>query len=554
MSNDESPDVIYLDADSEITEAIDKLKAAHGHEVRVAVPARSAMLQSAVNLKLLKKTAHTAGKKLILVSSDKATLSLAAGLGMLVAKNVKAEAEVPDMAMAPPEVSSEPVVIEQAVEESAKEAKAAKKARKSKNSKEGFEKQRIDLDEETPQEPAHHPSHQAVPQSKGKGPKVPNFTGLNKKIGLIAGVLAVIIALVLAYIFLPTANATLVAKAQKTPVNVKFVLDSTTRKSDYSQGIVAADQLSITKDLSAQYTATGKKDVGTKANGSVAVKNCEDTNPHALPAGAKLTSGGKSFTTNGAVNIPAGSFSGGGTVCTSSTVSVGITSDANGDSYNMSNATFAVAGMSAKITATGSTSGGTSKVAVVVTQEDIDKAKKDMIDQATTSAKQDVSNKAGSDQKVFDETFTSDVTGVTASAPVDSESAGGTVSAKVKYSMLSAAKSDLDKLFFEQIKTQIPANNQVYQSGAADAKYTIKLNTPDKADAQAVSNAYYGQNIDSREAAKALAGKSKKDATDAITPKFPQVTSVQVETNPALSPNLPFFASRITIQIKVSTD
>ncbi len=552
-----SVDVIYLEADSEITEAIDKLKSARGREVRIAVPGRSTMLQSAVNLKLLKKTAHNGGKKLVLISSDRATLSLAAGLGLLVAKNVKAEALLPSSAMAPPQSSHEPVVIDQAAEETKNSRSSSSSSRSSSRSKnsssDDTDNNYIDLSEDGSSDSDIQKASAGHSKKSKQSPKIPNFMGLNKKISITVAAFAVFIMLMLAYVFLPTAKVTLLAKAQKTPVNVEFTLDSTVRKSDYSQGLVAANQLTVTKDLSAQYTATGKKDVGTKATGSISVKNCDDTSTHSVPANTVMTSNGKTFTTNSAIVVPAGS-AGGGIVNCSATVNVAVTATQSGDTYNVSNASFSVAGQPSKVTGTGSTSGGTTKIAVVVTQADIDKAQKEMIDSASQNAKQDVESKAGSDERFFPETFTSSVSGLTTSAPVDSESSGGTVSAKVKYSELSANNTDLDNLFTEQIKTQIPGSNQLYQSGWKDAKYSAKPSSSEKAEVKAVGNAFYGQAIDIKQVARDLSGKAKKDATDVVTPKYPQVTGVQVESNPALAPNIPFFANRITVEIKVNTD
>ena len=549
-------DVIYLEADSEITEAIDKLKSARGREVRIAVPARSTMLQSAVNLKLLKKTAQKSGKKLVLISSDRATLSLAAGLGLLVAKNVKAEALLPSSAVAPPRSSHEPVVIDQAREEagqsrgsssSSSSSRSSSKSSSNNDSNNNY----IDLSEDSQSDSEIQKANAGHSKKSKQSPKIPNFMGLNKKISIIVAVFAAFIMLVLTYVFLPTAKVTLLAKAQKTPVNVEFTLESTVKESDFSQGLVAANQLTVTKDLSAQYTATGKKDVGTKATGSVKISNATSSNPVSLPAGATLTASGKTFSLNQAVTVPGATVSGG---IVPGTINTQITATQNGDSYNLSGATFSVSSGGPLLTATGSTSDGTTKIAVVVTQADIDKAQKEMIDSASQNAKQDVESKAGSDERFFPETFTSTVSGLTTSAPVDSESSGGTVSAKVKYSELSANNTDLDKLFSEQIKTQIPGSNQLYQSGWKDAKYSAKPSSSEKAEVKAISNAFYGQAIDTKQVARDLSGKAKKDATDVVTPKYPQVTGVQVESSPALAPNIPFFANRITVEIKVNTD
>ncbi len=549
-------DVIYLEADSEITEAIDKLKSARGREVRIAVPARSTMLQSAVNLKLLKKTAQKSGKKLVLISSDRATLSLAAGLGLLVAKNVKAEALLPSSAMAPPHSSHEPVVIDQAREEAGQSRGSSSSSSSSRSSSKSSsnndnDNNYIDLSEDSQSDSDIQKANAGHSKKSKQSPKIPNFMGLNKKISIIVAVFAAFIMLVLAYVFLPTAKVTLLAKAQKTPVNVEFTLDSTVKESDFSQGLVAANQLTVTKDLSAQYTATGKKDVGTKATGSVKISNATSSNPVSLPAGATLTASGKTFSLNQGVTVPGATVSGG---IVPGTINTQITATQNGDSYNLSGATFSVSSGGPVLTATGSTSDGTTKIAVVVTQADIDKAQKEMIDSASQNAKQDVESKSSSDERFFPETFTSTVSGLTASAPVDSESSGGTVSAKVKYSELSANNTDLDKLFTEQIKTQIPGSNQLYQSGWKDAKYSAKPSSSEKAEVKAISNAFYGQAIDIKQVARDLSGKAKKDATDIVTPKYPQVTGVQVESSPALAPNIPFFANRITVEIKVNTD
>jgi hypothetical protein len=234
---------------------------------------------------------------------------------------------------------------------------------------------------------------------------------------------------------------------------------------------------------------------------------------------------------------------------------VAITATQNGDSYNLSSATFSVAGQPSKVTGTGTTSGGTSKVATVVSQADIDKAKKSVIDDATSNAKNELQDKVGDNQRAFEQTLVVEATSATSSVPVDGEASTATLTAKVKFSELAASNDDLDELFKTQIQSQIPGGNQIYQSGYNDAKYAlVKSFGAEKADMTATSDAFYGQTIDKNQVAHDLAGKAKKDATDAVTPKYPQVSQVLVETTPPLTPNLPFFANRITVEIKVQTD
>jgi hypothetical protein len=551
MPENSNPDVIYLESDSEITEAIDKLKASDSAEVRIAVPARSTILQSAINLKLLKKAATSTHKKLVVVSADKATVSMAAGLGILIAKNVKAESSVPIAGNLPSEARSEPVVIDQSDFSDDHHGVSSDKS-SSKNSG-SFEKKHISLKDTNKKSKESRKDEVNKSKRDSNEPKVPNFMGLNKKIAIFVGIIAGFILLILAYIFLPTAKVILNTKAQKTPINVQFTLDAGTKKSDFDAARIAADQISTTKDLSAQYSASGKKDIGTKASGNITISNCSNSDDFTIPAGTSLSSSGQKFTLNSSVTVPGAKFSS-GNCSKAGTVGGSITASANGDSYNISSGTFSITGYDSKVTGSGSTSGGSSKVVTVVTQSDIDTAKNEMINNATESAKQELSKKGNDNQKVFADTFSTDVTNINASAPADSESAGGTVSARVKYSELAAAKSDLDKVFEIQLKTQIPANNQLYQTGSSDAIYTVSKLTSESAQMQAVGNAFYGQIIDIKAVSKEVAGKSKKSAADVVQPMYSQVESVQVESTPALMPYLPFFANRITVEIKVKTD
>lgn len=554
MPENSNPDVIYLESDSEITEAIDKLKASSSDEVRIAVPARSTMLQSAINLKLLKKAATTAHKKLVVVSGDKATVSMAAGLGILIAKNVKAESSVPIASNLPLEGKNEPVVIDQSdFEDSASSYPEGSHNSSGSSNKSSFEKKHISLKDTNKKSKRSQRDNVDKSKRNPNEPKVPNFMGLNKKIAVFVGILAGIVLLVLAYIFLPTAKVILNTKAQKTPINVQFTLDAGTKRSDPEAAIVAADQITTTKDLSAQYTASGKKDIGTKASGTITISNCSNSDDFTIPAGTSLSSSGQKFTLNASAAVPGAKFSN-GNCSKAGTASGSITATANGDSYNISNGTFSISGYDSKVTGSGSTTGGSSKVVTVVTQGDIDKAKNEMIANATEGAKQELSKKGNDNQKVFADTFSSEVSNISATSPEGSESSGGTVSARVKYSELAAAKSDIDKVFEVQLKTQVPANNQLYQTGSSDAIYTVAKSTGDSAQMQAVGNAFYGQTIDTEAVSKEVSGKSKKSAADVVQPKYPQVESVQVESTPALMPYLPFFANRIEVEIKVKTE
>src|SRR3982750_3848561 len=91
-----SKDVIYIDVDDEITGIIDKIENSPQKVVALVLPKRAASLQSIVNMKLLARSAGTAGKNTVLITSEQALLPLAGAAGLHVAKNLQSKPEVPD--------------------------------------------------------------------------------------------------------------------------------------------------------------------------------------------------------------------------------------------------------------------------------------------------------------------------------------------------------------------------------------------------------------------------------------------------------------------------
>ena len=61
----------YIDIDEEITSIVDRLRKAKAREIVIVIPKRALLIQSIVNLKLLKKEADNLRKQIIIVTQDK---------------------------------------------------------------------------------------------------------------------------------------------------------------------------------------------------------------------------------------------------------------------------------------------------------------------------------------------------------------------------------------------------------------------------------------------------------------------------------------------------
>ncbi len=537
-------DVLYLEADEEITAAINKLVAVKGASVKIVVPKRSTLLQSIVNLKLLKKAADDAHKQLVLVTGDRTSTHLAGRVGLPVAATLKSTPATPVVA---PQSDMASDVIE--AEELAANPLEGEKPKPVTGPKPSYAKPMV------VRTPVGEAAADTTAGALGsKKPRVPDFSSLQRKLLIGGGVLAFLILLYVVNIFITQANVTLYAKGAQIKAAFTFTVDPSLSKTDKDKLVLAGKALKSDKSLTATATATAKKDVGTKASGSVSIQNCEDTNAHGFPAGSVVTSGGKNFSTTESVTIPSGSFSGGGQNCTSAAVSVAVTASQAGDSYNLASGTkYTSPSLTANYKITGSQmSGGTSKTVTVLAQVDIDKARDDAVTKDKDTAQKDLENKAGNDQKAINESFTATAGEVTSSVAVGDEASTAVVTVKVSYTELAVNKAEYEDLVKAQEQKQVTDQNQIYDTGIDAAKLTAK--PVDAGGRQAfdfAADAYGGAKVDTAEVAKQIKGKRYGDAAD-IAAKVTGVEKAEISISPGWSTSIPSMVSHIHITLKVA--
>src|SRR3989338_3201771 len=84
-----TPLVLYLEIDEEVASIIDRVRQLAAKQVALVIPAGSALLASAVNLKLLARQLTKLGKELTIVTKDKKGKRLAVALGIPVLTEIK---------------------------------------------------------------------------------------------------------------------------------------------------------------------------------------------------------------------------------------------------------------------------------------------------------------------------------------------------------------------------------------------------------------------------------------------------------------------------------
>lgn len=566
-----SQTALYLEADEDITSAIDKLMRNPSASVQVVAPKRSTMLQSIINLKLLKKAAADAGKELVLVTNDKIATELAGRVGLAVAPSLGAKPVIAEVssARAPQNediIEDDDEVAPQAVTAVAPVAKRPLFARKDLDDKTAGS-----LAAEAAVSSAAGATEATVPPTLGgaageaalakspAGPHVPNFDVLKRRVIWVGLAAVLIVGYVVLMAVFTKATVTLYAAGSKVPIDATFSVDPS-GKTSASDAVLSGQKITSTKDVTGTFTATGQKDVGTKAAGQMTVKNEYDTSPHTLSAGTRFAApDGKIFKTTTEVTVPGATpvLVKGKPAVQAGSMNVAVTADANGDSYNEAPARYTIVAyagdMQANIYGQGAQmGGGTSKVITVVAQTDIDKAKADILAKDKDAPQVALKAKVPAGFQALPGSFAVDPGAATSVPALDAEAGSATLTVPVAYSLLAVDKAAFVSFITAQEQGQIGKENQIYDDGLKTAEITAA----DKDDKgrprfKLSTDAYSGLRLDTTAIAAAVAGKRYGDASE-IAGKQAGVQHAEVVISPSWATSLPKNARKIRVIIQVA--
>lgn len=533
-------DVIYIDVEDDITSIISKVKAGTNSIVALVPPKRIGVLQSAVNLKLLQRAAKTEGKHVVLITSDHSLLSLAAGIKMPIAKNLQSRPEIPHSDA--PEITDEEVINGNELSVGELDSKLGAAAKKPSSKAEEIGDQ-IDLTDEIAESKADEQADKkSSPLKKAKDrAKIPNFNSFRVKLFVIAGGGILLVALLVwAFIFAPSAKVIITAKNQAVSVDRTLHLDPAVASSDTNGLVLKPLVQQVKKSVATEFNATGTKDVGTKATGTITVKNCDSTTSFSLAAGSTFTAaGGFKFTSNASATIPG--FSGSSSDCRNNGTGAGkadvaVTAADIGTEYNIDATSFTISGVSGDVYANSAAamSGGTKEKATVVSQDDVDKAKESLTAPKVDEIKNSLKKQFGANYLIIDESYISEPGQPVSTPAVGEKATKAKLTLETTYTIVgiqrSDAKSVIEKVVNDYLKDN--SNQQTNDLGentisfqafqkAANNKYSVRL----------VTTAYVGAKIDLASLKNKMAGK-RFGEIEAIANEIPDVQNVDVKFSP----------------------
>lgn len=522
--------ILYLEIDEEITSVIDRLKKTAETEVHLVVPKEAAMLQSIVNLKLLKKQADSLNKEIQIITHDKVGRNLAEQVGIHSVSRLGEEAK--------PAVTAQPEEPQEVIRYKEKEPVVE-------NTKEVVFKKGALLDKkkaaEKEPEPRIKPTDEPVDE-KGLVEKkrindlLPKFP--HKKFIIIASVV-VILLLAFLYIYVPETKINLKVLSEKQDMKTDFTIDKNAKSVDNSQTTVPGDMISVDETFTKKYVATGTKNIGAQAQGSITVQNSYSTVDQTLVAGTRFESNGLIFRTTSDVNVPGYSDSGGGNI-TPGTANVSAIADSPGDQYNISSSSFRIPAFAGtakydKITGVSASamSGGTTKQVKVVSDSDISQAKKAFSDDAKNDLQKKVQDKMKKDETIDDKAQKVSVGTVTVSQNAGDQADDFSLSASASLKALGYNKDDLNKAVYENLKSKTGPNKQILEDKLDSVDLSMDQVDLDKGtiSGEATATVHLGSKVDEKQMKNEIAGDNEQKAKDYLA-HLDGVNSVQINFFP----------------------
>ena len=489
-------DVIYIEPEHDITDILANIKGAKSKIVALVPPKKSSVLRSAVNFKLISKAATKAEKTVVLITSDESLLRLADSVKMPTAKNLQSKPKLPDTEDATefgaePEDAAEEVdeiqedaleAAEEAQPEPKDDAKKAKVGKAAKNAaaiaaeQEAVEELTVD-DEEKPK------------ADKKKNTKVPNFKKYRKFI-IIGIPLIILIVLFFVWANVIAPAATISVKVRTTASNFSKTIELTTDSSkvDPENGVFLMTEKTVEKTTEGEFEATGQKDVGTKATGSITITRpkgetiTSNNQNFSIPKLSTFTINGKKYIVKdgGSANVGENQYMCTGNLhsyrCyTTEAISSGkivVEAAETGDSYNIQAATSGITSSitipsSYTVTSTAMT-GGTSKMIKIVSEDDIKDAEADL-PSADNEAREELARDCSGSCVLIGSSFKISKDELSSSPQLNAEVGDNVtprVVRKVTYSVLTVDRDDIDIFIRAQVAEGMGDNTQdIYSTG-----------------------------------------------------------------------------------------
>ena len=536
-------DVIYIDVEDDITTIVGKIKSSKEKIVALVPPARYGVFQSAVNMRLLKRTADTAKKHLVIISNSSALAALAASANIPVAKNLQTKPEIAEIPVL--KVDDNDVI-----DGNDLPIGDIASATKSKSASDRAVDDVIAISSATTSTSGADAKKPV--RGKKSESKVPNFSTFRKRLFIFGGLGVLLVGfLVWAIWFAP--KATVIITAKNTPVtvdsNVQLAVDGVT---DFKASTIKSIFQEQAADVSVEFSATGKKKVGEKAKGTVRIKTDATTilmTGLTVPASTQIqSSGGSIYLTGADVVFPQGSPS------ALAGIVVAVTAANVGEEYNgaTGSASTSANGVTSVAFVT-SPSGGSSREVTVVSEDDLAKATAALGEKKVSDLRSKLESSFSESNVVIKETFQEKRGDPVPSVKINEEATGPvTLKSTVTASMMAVERSEIQKFLKTGIQSEIEGmkSQKIYSDGSSDVKFSQFVNDAEKPKIRLTANGKIGPVIKEDEVKEQSLGKNYGEIQLALE-AIDGVEDVDIKFWPFWVRTVPNDVDRVTVEFKI---
>lgn len=436
-------DIIYLDSDEEIPSAIEKIKQSKAKKIALVAQKEAGILQSIVNLKLIKNEAEKLNKEIALVTHDEIGRNLANQVGIAVY-------DAPDQKK-PTIVASRPAP---SVKDEVIEVDMTRKQIGENIVPKGLkvhDYRQIKDEEKKEEKKESKPAKNIFPKMK---------------VWQILSILAVLILGI--YFFLPKVKVIAYVNFQPLEKEVEVTLP--------------AKNFSAVEEKSEKFSATGKKNIGEKAKGTLTLYNSWDTSTQVIAAGTSFKSNdGKVFKNPSAISIPGASvgLSQGQVSTTPGKATVNIEAMEPGEEYNGASGHFTITSIApekqSKIYAETNQpiSGGKNIVVDVVSVGDLENAKEKLKQEIIKSASEKINNE-GKGLKVAAGSVKTQFLEETASAKADDQVKEFEVKIKLRMDALGFEEEKFQNEIIQKLSEELPEDKELIVTNSDEVTTNIK--------------------------------------------------------------------------------
>ncbi len=530
--------LVYLEANDSIAEAVARLQRTKSSDVVLVVPQRALLLQSPINLKILKRQAEILGKTVSLVSRDEIGRNFANQAGFKVLEKLGEDAaeapgeiieKTPTDELSPEIATKHPTIKYKKYEPKPWGYKAATK---------------INLTEEGPFSP---PPAIRPPETTKRHLKLEKHHQV--LIGFV--VVGLVVLGSVGFFILPKAHVSL--EIQSEPFSKQFTLLLADEQDLQAAGpnVLTGRFVELTREKSSSFDATGEENKGDKAAGKITVVNYTGSIQGIVANTRFRSSSGLIFRLQNEILVPPVRSGNPGKA------TVAAIADEGGIKYNIAApAKLTIPGLGdAGVDAVygevnGSFTGGTDDITKVVSEEDINKAKEESSKNISVAAEAELSELLKRGEKVTPEFIQNDVIDVVPSVSAGAKKDQFEMRVQSRSWTILASQDEVKSAIANAAAFEVPEGKQVTENTIENAKIEVVESNflSHRITLVVTLDGRIGPKLDQQEITAGLTSKSIPEGEESLR-KLPEVTTATIEIWPTFITRIPLLTSNIQLHI-----